>query len=182
MLPHSTRLRSLLLLCLLVFVAGCVRETTAESNHKFRYEFWVTMSLLVGGIVAATAGWFLRERSARLGWILLIAGPLAAVLGAPSMFLDYVTVNEQGFSRRSGIWGMTANCDVLYDDIQQARLISEESRGRRGRKVTSYYLVCTRKDGSQTKLSMGNQLVDAAAPLITQKLREHGISFIDISQ
>lgn len=95
--------------------------------------------MLVGGVIAAVAGWFLREITARFGWALLVLGPLGAILGAPSFFRDRVVVDDSKFSMRSGIWGLTSTHEVVYADLQRVRATSEESVGRRGRRKTNYF-------------------------------------------
>jgi hypothetical protein len=146
----------LLAVILVAGIGGCVRETTEGSARVFTYEAWVPLSVLLGGIVAAPAGWFLRGASARFGWALLVMGPVAAVFFAPSLFRDRAAVDDNLFTLRSGIWGLTAVHEVEIDDLKQIRIISEVSRGRRGSKRTNYYLLCERNDGTTAKVPMNN--------------------------
>jgi hypothetical protein len=133
----------------------------------------------LGGIVAATIGWNLRQKSGRFGWVLLIGGPIATIFFAPSMFLDRVTVDDTGFSRRSGIFGMTAVQDVTFVDVSGMRLTSEEERGRRGRKVTKYYLYCDRKSGEAVKFPVNNAVCEAALLQILRTAAAAGIRIDD---
>jgi MFS family permease len=165
---------SLLLLC----TAGCVREEVSGTTRTFTYELWVPASILVGGIVAAVAGWFLRQRGS-WGWILLIGGPIAAIFFAPSMFRDRTVLTDERLQVTTGIWGMTAAHDVAFADLTMIRQIAEESRGRRGRRRTNYYLVCERKDGTSAKLPLGNNLVEAAATPFMEAATARGIPYQD---
>jgi hypothetical protein len=160
---------------LLVILGGCVQETTDGATQTFTYEWWVPLSVLLAGIVAAPAGWVLRNSSERLGWALLILAPIAAIFFAPSLFRDRAMVDDSGFSVRTGIWGLTAVHEVKFDDLKQVRLISEEVTGRRGAKHTNFYLLCERKDGTSAKVPLNNTVSEAAAPHFVQRLADHGI-------
>ena len=163
----------------LAALTGCVQKSANGSSHVFTYEIWVPLLVLMGGIVGAPAGWFVRHASARLGWGLLILAPIGAIFFAPSLFMEKVVVHDDALTVRSGIWGMTANHDVKFDNVQMVRLTSEEVRGRRGRKTTNYYLVFVQKDGSQAKVSINNNVTEAAAPLILEKMDDREIPIIN---
>jgi hypothetical protein len=135
--------------------------------------------LFFGGLMAAPIGWKLRERSARWGWIMLIGGPIAALLIAPSIFLDRVSVNTEGFSRRSGFFGATAVQDVKFSELTGMRLRAEAERGRRGRRVTRYYLYCDQKNGESTKLPLGNDVCEAAIRQILTAATASGVAIAD---
>jgi hypothetical protein len=171
--------RILLLSLLAITCTGCVRESTNGGSRIFQYALWVPGLILLGGLAAAAIGWTLRQKSGRFGWGFLIAGPVAALVFAPSMFLDRVTVDEAGFSRRSGLYGMTSVQDVKYSNVTEMRLITEEGRGRRGRKTINYYLMCDHKNGSSTKVPLGNGVIEAATPVILRAAGALGIPIID---
>lgn len=163
----------------LVTASGCVTESTEGSTSKFSYELWIPLSIFFGGVVAAPAGWVLRSWSGRVGWGLLVGGPLAALFFAPSMFLERVIVTENGFSSRGGIWGATVSHDVEFKEIRSVRLTSEQSTGRRGRKKTNYYMICEKSDGTSAKVALGNDVAEAAAVRILMILSERGIPIVD---
>ena len=147
----------------LLTLTGCVHEDIEGTTHTFTYEWWVPLSTVAGGLVASVGGWFLKDTIARLGWGMLIAGPLLIVLLAPSMFFDKAVVDETGMAINVGIWGSTSVHDVRYQDLQVIRIVMEESRGRRGRIDENYYLVCTRKDGTSAKVPLGGAVAEEAA-------------------
>ncbi|WP_442484867.1 hypothetical protein [Aeoliella sp. SH292] len=151
------------MLLLLGLASGCVEEKVDGTTHTFTYDWWIPTVMLLGGVLAIPIGLALRRTSSRFGWALIIGGPIAALGVAPSLFLDRSVVDDQHFSVRSGIWGMTAIHDVDYDQLAHVRYIVEESTGRRGRKNLDYYLVCTHRDGSSSKIPMGNPCAEAAA-------------------
>lgn len=160
-------------------LAGCVSESTDGSTRVYSYQLWVPMSVLLGGMVAGPAGWFLRLSSARFGWALMIGGVIAGLGFAPSLFLDKATVSEQQFTQRTGIWGMTAVHTVNVDQLSHVRLTKEERRGRRGRKNTSYFMICHLKDGSQEKVPLGNSVSQTAAGDFLQVVESRNISISD---
>ena len=168
-----------LIAVLLLFTSGCVNETTDGAIQTFTYELWVPISVLVGGIVAGVAGWFLRGVLGNLGWGLLIGGPIAAIFFAPSLFQDRVVLDDSKLSMRTGIWGLTAVHEVQYDELKLVNIISEEVRGRRGKKSTNYYLECLRNDGTTAKVPINNAVGEAAAPHFLDRVSELGVPIQD---
>ncbi len=164
---------------LLLGIGGCVREDVNGSTITVTNELWAPLVALVGGIAAAPAGWYLRKKSTRFGWGLLILSPVAVVGLAPSLFLDRAVVDDTHFSLRTGIWGLTAVHEVKFADLTRIRLISEESTGRRGRKRTDYYLLCERKDGTSSKVPLGNKVAETAAPHLVERAQALNIPIVD---
>ena len=164
---------------LLLLCTGCVNETVEGTTQTFTYELWVPISLLIGGLAATLIGWFFRDVLGRFGWALLVLGPLLAVFFAPSMFRDRAVVTETAFSLRTGIWGLTSVHEVEYDDLAMIRITLEESRGRRGRKRSNYYLVCKLNDGSEAKVPMNNKVAEAAAPAFLGHAAKLGVPIVD---
>ena len=164
---------------LLFACAGCVRESTEGATSVFQYELWVPVSVLLAGIAAAPAGLAVRMRSARLGWVLLIGGPLAAVMFAPSLYRDQVTVSDEGFHVRTGIWGLTAVHDVRFAEVSSLSITAEETVGRRGRKKTTHYFVCDLKQGGQVKVPINNGVTEAAAKSILEHAAGHEIPILN---
>jgi hypothetical protein len=168
------------LMLLFAMLAGCVRESTSGDEHVFRYELWLSGLVFLGGVIATPAGWMLRETTSRLGWGLLILGPIAALGFAPSLLLDRVVVRPDGFSRHSGIWGMTSVQEIQFGDVKQVRAAIEEERGRRGRRIEKLYLYFDMKDASSVKMPVGNNVAEAAAPHIVENASALGINFIGL--
>jgi hypothetical protein len=170
-------LRTMIFAIPALLLAGCVQQTSNGSEITFRYELWVTLGVLLLGIVAVPAGWFLRKLSARFGWALLILGPIATLLIAPSMFGDRVVVDDEGFRVRVGIWSTTAVHDVKFDDLSMLKITAEVTRGRR--KQTHLYFVCERKSGGAAKVPMNGELTKAAAHMIFERVHVRGIPIVD---
>lgn len=166
----------------LIGMSGCVRESSNGVTQTFSYEWWLPLLVFLGGLVAAPAGWFLRQWSTRLGWGLLIIGPLAAIFFAPSLFLERTVITDTTFSKRSGIWGCTASNDISIGDLEQVSIISEQVRGRRGSKRTEYFLLCQEKGGKTEKVSINNDVSQAAAACFLERVSEQGILIVDKTQ
>ena len=66
-MPRSIHCAALAAL-LLLGVSGCVREDVNGSTITVTNELWAPFVALMGGFVAAPAGWFLRKKSNRIGW------------------------------------------------------------------------------------------------------------------
>ncbi|MBS0262960.1 MAG: hypothetical protein JSS02_13530 [Planctomycetes bacterium] len=163
----------------LLSCSGCVREDVSGSTVTCTNELWVPLVVFLGGLVAGPVGWYLRDRSARFGWGLLILSPVVIVGFVPSLLMDKAIVDDTHFSLRTGIWGLTAVHDVKYSELSSVSLISEEKRGRYGAKNTSYYLMCQRKDGSSSKVPLGNKVAETAAPYFLHHVQELKIPVID---
>ena len=163
----------------LAFLAGCVKEQTDGSSSTFTYELWVPALIFLGGVAAAPLGWVLRQKSGRLGWGLMIAGPVAALVFAPTMFLDKIVVDADHFQVRTGIVGMAETHSIKFADLKAVHLTVKTSRGRRGRKTTKEYLVCESKTGNRTEVEMSGRLATAAARPLAVQFANHQIEVID---
>lgn len=168
-----------LLLAAVALSTGCVRETTEGTTHVFQNELWVPIATFFGGVVAGVAGWFVKAHSARFGWTMIILGPIAAIGLAPALFLDRVTVDDSGISARLGVWIFSGPLEVKYADLAQVRLIKEESTGRRGRKNVNYSMMCEKKSGEPTKVPLGNDVIETAAPTFLEAVQQRGIPIIN---
>jgi hypothetical protein len=166
------------LIAMLLAAGGCIQESNGKGELVYQYEFWVPLAALAIGAVATPIGWILRERSARFGWSLVVLGPIAMVLVAPSLFCECAHVSEQGFHIRTGIWGLTSVHALQFADIKQIRVSSETTFGRRGRR-TSYYLHCDKKAGGSSKVSISNGVSEASALAILEQADARGIPILD---
>lgn len=139
--------------------AGCIQRTVRGDVSTYGFETWVMLAIAVGGIVAVPAGWYLRKRIARLGYALLILGPLAVIFLTPVMWMDRVVVDPDHFERSSAMPG-SKNHSVRFADVAAMRYHSRVERSGRssGRK---YYLDVTRKDGQVQTISLGTLLQEA---------------------
>ena len=190
-LPHFRRrsmsclpLRRMILRCaallLPLALSGCIREAVEGDTIHVGYEWWVTAGWMVGGLVATPLGWLLRKTWGRIGWGLLIGGPIMLVFAAPTAWMTQAEVSPEGFKIATGFFGTTRH-EGRFDDITMLRQTSEEKRGRRGRKTTSHYLNYDRKSGQPEKFSLGNDVQFRAAELIVAIADEQGIPFVDQS-
>ena len=164
-----------LLVILLLACSGCVRETTEGSTHEFTYELWVAVVAALVGVAVAVGGFLFRAGRGWRGWILAAAGVMVALFMGPSLAMSRIAVNDKGFLRSSGIFGMTSVQDVKFSDIRSIKL--ETRRGRRGRRTD--YMVCTKRDGSTAEFGMGDALEQSAAPLILRGAATSGIQIVD---
>lgn len=156
-----------LLLLVLVVSTGCVSETKSGDKTTFTLQMWVPLCVILGGAVAAPAGWFLRE-TGRLGFGLLILGPLACIFGL-SLFTDRAEVDPSSYLIRVGIFGSATHSGRI-DELSQ---ISWNIK--RGRRSTTRYMVCHKKSGDTDQIAMGNAIARPATQLIEQYARAKGV-------
>ena len=143
-------------------ICGCVRRSNVAGTTTYGFELWLPAMFFFGGIAACAFGWLLRRKIARLGWILIALGPISTLIMAPNMFMDRVTVNNEGFTLRTGFWFYPTAHSVSFKDVKMLALSAEERRGRRGRKSTSYYLICHHKSGDIEKVPVGTLMQEGA--------------------
>lgn len=176
---RGLRYKLLLIGCFLTLLAGCTRQTQSGDTTTIKFETWVPVSVIFAGIAAFAAGLFLRTRNGRFGWVLLILGPLAAILMGPGMFNDKVTVNPRHFTLQVGFWFAPNIHDVTYADIGNIKIIMEETRGARGRRNKSYYLLCHMKSGADKKVPMGELMKSGGAEQVIEQAQKLGIAVTD---
>lgn len=170
----------LLVFVLLLGLTGCVKESTDGETIHITYELWVWSLLFFGGIAISVGGWFLRSFSERFGWILMLGGAAGALYFGPTTFLENASLTKTKFNLNTGFYA-TTHYEVTLDELQSATVIMEETRGKRGRKNKHYYLVCTEKNGKQSKLPLSNALCEKAIPHLADRIHERGIDIIDQS-
>lgn len=164
----------------LLGLSGCVRESVEGTTHTYANELWVPLSLFFGGVAGAVGGWFLRKKTDRVAWAMIIGGTLA-VLASPATYLDRVIVSDSAMNVRVGLWVFSDPIEVEYENLRDVRLIVEESRGRRGRKNHSYFLMCSQKDGETVKIPVNNDVAEAAVQLFVDRISELGIPFVNVA-
>jgi hypothetical protein len=157
--------------CLLF--SGCVTRSASDAGASFHYQWWLPIGLFVAGVVFVPIGWFVRRHSGRIGWGLIIAGPVAALAFAPSLLMERVFVHDRGFEVRSGIWGMTANETVNFDGVQSLRIAQEETGGRNSRMIEVLYF--DMKAGPGVRLPLNNDVKIEAGKEIAVRAAQRGI-------
>ena len=166
---------------LILVTSGCVNEASDGATRTFTFALWVPLCVLVGGLIAGTVGWFFRESMGNLGWAFLIVGPACSMFLAPSLLQTRTIVSDTSFSQRAGVFGLTAVHDVSYEDLKKVRITSKVTR-RKGRKRTTFYFNCERKDGTTVVVPVNNKVSEAAAPYFLKRVSELGIPIVDKMQ
>ena len=173
----SRRWRLLALAAFLLPLAGCIRETVNGSESVYTTELWAPLLIGLVGILALPAGFALRTKSARFGWILMILSPILTFGVAPSMYMDCTTVSDKTFDVRTGIYGGT-KYSVDLGNVSAVRVTSETKRTRRGRSTTHYFNF-DMKTGNSVKVPVDNSCVKASLPKLVNELQAREIPFID---
>lgn len=160
--PWSCR-RGSIALPLLLACSGCIERRIDGDVTTYGYETWVVLAVGVGGIVAAPVGWALRKWIARLGYILMILGPLAAILVAPAMWTERVVVDANHFEHSAAVPGSN-DSSVPFDDVAALHYRSAvEGSGRRSRR--NHRLDVTRKDGRVQTIDLGTLYQEAVGEI-----------------
>jgi hypothetical protein len=173
-LISSRRFWAVLSLFVVVVFAGCVQETRNGDSVKYTYELWVTLSILLAGAVGVVVGVIGFTRSMNYSWVLFLLG-IGGLVAGPSMMCDYAVVDKQGFKIRTGIPFMASQEQVQFDDVTSVQETEKVTRGRRGRKTTTYYYVFTLKDGKSVEVNIsGSDIRKKARTKIDEQLSTHG--------
>lgn len=172
--------RRLTPLLLLPALCGCVAETQNGSATTYAFEWWTGVLSLVGGLLLTAGGVLLL---AKFGWrtiFLSIVGLALLFVVTPSQFSDKVVVDDEHFELHTGFWFDSTDHTVRFADLRQIDLTTETTRGRRGRKNTSYYLVCLKKTGVTEKVPVGTLMRPATEKQILARAEAKGVAVIDL--
>ena len=161
----------------LIFVGGgCVKETVVGTRTVFEYESWVPAGALLGCIVAVVVGWLFRKRFERYAWGLVVAGVGVGVVVPPSLWRDRATIDADGFSLRTGIWGLTSVHQVRFEQVQAIRVVTKSSRVR-GKRF-DYYLQCQGQAVVLAEVPVNNHLARAWGRHIRKAAAARGIEVV----
>jgi hypothetical protein len=161
---------------LCILIVGCYQKEPENDGVVISFQAWGPLLLVLAGLASVPLGILLFARSQRfraLAVIMCIAGPVAAGVIAPGMFLDRVVVNQDGFSARYGLWWNPSVHQIRYEELNLVRLDVVEKTSR-GRKTYSYYFDCSYKSGKQERIPLGD-LMRQAAPELVQQFHKHGV-------
>ncbi len=151
---------------MLILLAGCVSRHDDGTVVSFRYEFWVPLLEFVGGGAAVLAGLAI---TGRMRWALIIGGFVCAVGFAPTAALTRVWVTTDGFVVRNGIWGMTANADLQFDDIASMREITKQVLGSRAQPRDQLNLSVQLVNGETVQIPVANDVLREASKEISSR-------------
>ncbi len=155
-------------------LAGCVSRTQDGDATLFRFEAWVPVSAGVGAVVGTAAGVLLRRGVPRLGWPLLLLGPLALVCLVPGLAMDNVRVTPKDFRLEVGFWFSRNIHEVKFENVSAMQIVVEEKwSGRRRSKST--YLVCQLKSGGADKVPVGDIMKNGGLAAILDQAQSRGI-------
>ena len=169
-------------LVLLLCATGCIDRDVSGDQTTYDYAWWVPATLLLVSVVAFPAGLFLRRHSGRMGIGLMILSPILAVLIFPATILDKVKVDSQHFETHYGFWFSPSKHNVRFDDLSEMRLVTYETRTRRGGRRQKQKLVCVHKSPApQDTVELGT-LVKEAAPEILRRAAERGVAITEGGQ
>jgi hypothetical protein len=167
------------LVCLLL--GGCYKESVSGDVTTITYAWWMLPLSVAGCVVASIIGWLTRNAEGRAWWFsmfMLLGGPVALVCFVPKLVVDKVTVDSQQLTVRAGFWFSPTTMNAKFADTQRFLLITEISRGRRGRENKNHYLECVSKSQQVQRVSI-DELLSPALDKIVEQAMLHNISVDD---
>src|SRR5688572_12914554 len=87
-----------------LLVAGCYERVARGQESIYRFAWWLGPLVIIAGIAAFPAGWFLRKLSAKWGFVLMFMAPFVLFFTAPAMYSDRVLIDDEHFEARFGFW------------------------------------------------------------------------------
>ena len=163
----------------LLAASGCIRESEEQGAHVIQFALWVPAVIFLGGIVAGAIGFFVRKYNSRIGWVMMLVGPFAALGIGPSMMFERASVSKDSFDFRTGIYGQTVVPTVRFENLKQIRVVAETTRGRRGRTNTTHYLMCDQKSGGEVRVPFNNDVARKAVELVLKEAAARDIPILD---
>ena len=159
-------------------ISGCTKESQDGDTTIFTYAAWVSGVVLGGGILGTVVGVLIRKRVERLGWALIIGGPVATFIFAPGLYSDKITVNNDRFTMHTGFWFSPTLHEVQLGEVSQVELTAEKRVGRRGTS-TSYYMQCYRKAGNMEKVPINDLMKQGPLDKVLGIMNGRGIPIVD---
>lgn len=165
-----------LVLCGLLTLCGCTKESVEGDRAVYMYEWWVSVVVLVGGTIG-TGVCLLAGKEDWRGWLGAVAIAAFTVGFGPMSWFDRVAVDSKTLETRWGFWAYPTVHQVAFADIKGVDLTKRRTSGRRRR--TNYYMVFQKKDGSSEEITISNSLMEAAADRIVEALAQNQIAVVD---
>ncbi len=161
-----------------MLLGGCVNEHVNGTTIEYYYATWTPLLILVLGIGAIVGGWKLGTDNMYYAALLILGGITALVL-LPGYVGQKAKISPSGFTVTTGFWMTPERHDVSFDDLTQVYLTSEESRGRRGRKTTTYSLTCSFRNGSSKTIAVGDIMKNGLLDRIFVECHRREIPVVD---
>ncbi len=155
----------------LLLVAGCGRQPQGD-GAIYAVQWWVPWAVGFFGLLFVPLGLLIRRRTI-YGWILMVVGPLLALLIAPMVATDKVTVDKDRFQNVHGFWWSKDIETVYYKDVRQMTVREEVKQGRHGPEY-SYFLDCQMKNGPMITVPIGD-LMKKAWPELADNAVKKGV-------
>jgi hypothetical protein len=149
-----------------------VTSSDSEAGTRFHYQLWIPICIFAGGLVVIPIGYLVRNAWDRIGWGLMILGPLAALGLAPTYFIERTVVDDKGFDAKYGFYGIYSQ-RVEFESVKSIRIVEEEMGGRRKRVSDVIYFDL--KSGGSERLILGNELNREAGKQILKKAADRKI-------
>jgi hypothetical protein len=169
-----SRLSAVALFVSPVLLCGCTRKWDEGGTTHYAFELWVGLLLLVGSLAAIIGGWAMRIATARFGYGMVFTGAIGLLFIAPGMFLDRVTLSNEGFTLRTGFWMYPTRHDVKFSEVSAIAVTSKVKRGKRGKR-TDYNLECTKSEGGMVSVPVGTLMKEVYEDIL-DKASDRGIA------
>jgi hypothetical protein len=174
----SRAVRVILPAAVACLISGCTKESQDGDTTIFTYAAWVPGVVLGGGILGTVVGVLIRKSIERLGWALIIGGPVATFLFAPGLYADKVTISNERFTMRTGFWFAPTVHEVQLGEVSHIELTSEKRVGRRGT-TTNYYMQCHRRAGNMERVPINDLMKNGPLDKVLHVVNGRGIQIVD---
>ena len=158
----------------LCLVPGCHELVAHGDQSTYRFAWWLGPAVIVAGLLGIPLGWVLRKWNGKLGFALMVLGPVLLVVVAPAMYNDRVVVDNEHFEARYGFWFAPTVHNLQFRDLREIRYVAVPADNGR----TNNELHCLTAAGELRIVHAGN-LVVKCVPEIMQRARAAGIPVVN---
>jgi hypothetical protein len=163
----------ILLAGFLLSFSGCLQETNQGDVQSFAYPWWLSLVIFLAGALTTWVGYLLLPTNEKPAYIMLLVGPIVALVIAPSYLVNKTTVGPEELHSRYGFFGLDTR-HVKYAELTEVKFTSVRSR-----RSTSYFLDCKKQDEDLISLPLDVQGINAAAPRFIQYARAKNVAIVD---
>jgi hypothetical protein len=168
-----SKIRNILLACVILCLAGCIDRVLADDDVVYTYANWVRVVVTVGLLAVCVFGVIRVRQGNRLGYMAIGFPMVALILIGPTSLQDRVTIGPDRLYLNTGFWFSPNIHEVRLPDVARAA-IEVEHRQRRSGQQKSFYINFELKSGQKDRFPVGD-VMHVAMPEILDHLKQKNI-------
>jgi hypothetical protein len=166
----------LVLMGVLLFCIGCVKQQVQGDTIIFSPEPWVIVVTALAAATASMTGWFVRRKRKWIGYLLLVGGILVLGTAVPGLAISKTVIDADHFEW----WRGFKHTSVRFDDLSEVvHSIKRVPIGRTTQDV--HYFDFIKKDGEvvHVQAELSDRFFSDATPEILGRARVKGVTITE---